>query len=103
MVLISERANNDLDDILEGLLHWSKHQLERAFVIQYVSELVEVCFQLDKLNYHANAHYQSHKHFGEKVYKFRRNKHTQWYVVYNIDISNNIIYVEKIISNYQTR
>ena len=66
MVLISERANDDLDDILEGLLHWSKHQLERAFVIQYVSELVDVCYQLDEISYHADTRYHSHTLRGKE-------------------------------------
>ena len=55
MVLFSNKANQDLDDIYEGLLNWKKIQLERSSVIDYVLNIVDVCATLDKSFFHTSA------------------------------------------------
>ena len=101
MVFYSIQAENDLDDLLEGLLTWKKHRLTREFCLSYFSNLVDVCDSLDTKTHHFSAVYETHKRYGEKVHKFVRNQNTTWYIIYDVDISNNV-YINKIISNYLT-
>lgn len=63
MVLFSNKANQDLDDIYEGLLSWKKIQLERNAVIDYVVNIVDVCATIDQTFFHADAQYPDHKEF----------------------------------------
>jgi hypothetical protein len=101
MVYYSEQADNDLDDILEGLLSWRRYALTREFCHNYISDIIDVCNGLDTKVYHTNAVYNIHKRYGAKVYKYSRNKNTVWYIIYNIDAFNNI-FVNKIMNNYLT-
>ena len=101
MVFYSIQADNDLDEILEGLLTWQKHTLTHEFCLSYISDLVNVCDSLDAKAIHFNTIYEIHKLYGDKVHKYIRNKNTTWYIIYNIDLSNNI-FINKIISNYLT-
>jgi len=66
MVLFSNKANQDLDDIYEGLLNWKIFQLERSFVIEYVVDIVDACATIDQTFFHADVQYPEHKEFGEK-------------------------------------
>jgi len=102
MVLFNEIANQDLEDIYNGLLNRGKFHLERSSVIDYVVSIVDVCGKLDQLSYHKNARYRLHKSFGDKVYLYRRNKNTTWYIIYDHDSSNNIVYIKHITSNHTT-
>ena len=60
MVFYSIQAENDLDEILDGLLTWEKHTLTRAFCLNYISELIEVCDSLDVKTSHFNTVYETH-------------------------------------------
>jgi len=101
MVYYSKQADDDLDDILEGLYTWRKYTLTREFCLSYVSDIIDICDSLDTKNVHYSTFYETHKRYGDKVYKYSRNKNTTWYIIYNIDSFNNI-YINKIISNYLT-
>ena len=101
MVFYSIQADNDLDEILEGLLTWHKHQLTREFCLSYISDLIDVCDSLDAKTFHFNTVYETHKQHGDKVHKFVRNRNTTWYIIYDIGLSKNV-YINKIISNYLT-
>ena len=101
MVYYSIEADNDLDEILEGLLSWRKCVLTREFCQSYISDIIDVCDSLDGKSIHFNTVYETHKLYGKKVHKYSRNKSTTWYIIYDID-SNNNIYINKIISNYLT-
>jgi len=101
MVYYSKQADDDLDDILEGLLTWRKCTLTHEFCLNYVSDLVDVCDSLDAETVHFSAFYETHKHYGKNVYKYVRNKSTTWYIIYDVDSYNNV-YVNKIISNHLT-
>ena len=101
MVYYSKQADADLDDILEGLLTWQKHTLTRELCLNYISELIDVCENLDAKIVHFDTFYEVHKRYGRKVHKYFRTKSTTWYIIYDIDSYNNI-YVNKIISNYLT-
>ena len=101
MVFYSKQADSDLDEILEGLLTWKKITLTREFCVDYVSDLIDVCEGLDSKTVHTNSSYETHKRYGEKVCKYSRNKNTTWYIIYDIDLYNNV-YINKIINNYLT-
>jgi hypothetical protein len=102
MVLFSDRANNDLDEILQGMLNWEKMTLTFEHISNYISDIIDVCDKLDQTNYHTNSKYQIHKQFGNKVYKYRRNRNTTWYILYDYNKQNNIVYIKHIISNHTT-
>jgi hypothetical protein len=101
MVYYSEQADYDLDDILQGLLTWKKIDLSREFCLSYVSDIIDVCDQLETRTYHSNTVYETHKRYGRKVYAYSRNRETTWYIIYNIDLLGNI-FINKIISNHLT-
>jgi len=101
MVYYSKQADTDLDDILDGLLAWRKIELTREFCLNYISDIIDVCDSLDTKTVHINAVYETHKRFGNKVYKYSRNRSTTWYIIYNTDLYNNV-YINKIISNHLT-
>jgi len=101
MVYYSKQADNDLDNILDGLLTWQKHTLSREFCLNYISDIIDVCDSLDTKEIHFNAVYETHKRYGNMVHKYSRNKSTTWYIIYDFDSYNNI-YINKIISNHLT-
>jgi len=74
MVLISEKANNDLHKILSGLIYWQKISLNREYCLKYVSDIMTVCRSIDKRSIHLNAIYSAHKKYGQKVYKYEETE-----------------------------
>jgi hypothetical protein len=48
-------AENDLSGIFIGLSLWKKHPLEFEHAMKYVDDIVDVCENLDKTNFHANV------------------------------------------------
>jgi hypothetical protein len=101
MVFISNQAKTDLDNIVIGLLEWEKIILTVPEVMQYVDDIVSICYQLDKATYHAKVRYKEHLKYGKYSYLYKRNRNTVWYVIYDIDSFDNV-FVNKIISNYLT-
>ena len=101
MVFVSQKAKNDLDNIVTGLLEWDKITLSVTEVMQYVDDISDICNLLDNYTYHNKAKYKEHLKYGKYAYPYKRNKNTTWYIIYDIDNNNNIL-VKKIISNYLT-
>lgn len=100
-VYISLQAVEDLNNIFTGLINWKKGALEIEHALQYVDDIEKSCYSIGYKTYHSKAKHPSHKLFGEKVFLYRRNPSTDWYIVYNIDHTNTI-FITKIISNYLT-
>ena len=103
MVIWNEGARTDLATILVALITWKKHasvSLEEAD--KYIEDIEKTGNAICKLSFHSNAIYDTHKVYGNKVYRYERNKRTQWYIIYNWDKINKIAYVNKIVSNYHT-
>ncbi|MCL2649582.1 MAG: hypothetical protein FWD60_00985 [Candidatus Azobacteroides sp.] len=100
MVYYSEVAKSDLKDILWKLANWEKHWLSYEHAEKYVDEIRAECDMIDKISFHFDAQYETHKRYGDKVHTYKRNANTIWYIIYNKTGEN--IYVEKIISNYMT-
>jgi hypothetical protein len=101
MVYYSNQAKIDLSGILIGLMEWDKHPLEFKHALQYVDDIYAICVSLEKKVYHANTVYSTHKLYGSKVHAYKRNQQTTWYIIYDLDRHGNV-YINKIISNYQT-
>jgi hypothetical protein len=101
MVFISKQAQIDMDSIVTGLLEWNKIILTVPEVMQYVDDIVAVCYELETSTHHYKAKYKEHLKYGTYAYSYKRNKNTTWYIIYNMDSSDNI-FVNKIISNYLT-
>jgi len=101
MVLINDKAKSDLENILNGLLVWKRFELSRDFVMEYLLDIVEVCYTIDKFSFHSRSTYELHKKFGKYVYCYKKNQNTSWYIIYNIN-EKGIIFVEKIINNHLT-
>ncbi len=101
MVYYSDEVREDIKVIRNGLLSWKKVVLEREFVLSYVKDLLAICESLDSKSIHLKTTYASHKRYGEKVYRYRRNPNTIWYIIYDVDKYGNV-FVNKIMSNYTT-
>lgn len=101
MVYYSEQVRYDLEAIRDGLLSWHKIALEYDFVISYMQDLLDLCDSLDTKKIHSKTTCSSHKRYGERVYRYRRNPSTIWYIIYNIDKHGNV-FINKIMSNYIT-
>ena len=101
MVIYSDTSIEDLQNILYGLVTWKKHPLNIEHAESYVDDIRVVCDHLDKISYHSETVHATHLRYGQKVYAYKRNRQTTWYIIYNIDFYNNI-YVQKIINNHIT-
>ena len=100
-VIISELAIDDLKNIFTALITWKKGALEMQHALLYVEDIEKQCLSIGQKTYHSKAVYSTHKLFGNKVYNYRRNATTSYYIIYNIDNKKNIL-ITKIISNYKT-
>lgn len=100
MVYLSEQAENDLYQILVGLATWEKHPLEFAHAASYVEDIRQIALSLDQKSHHFNCKFPQHKLYGAKFTRYRRNKSTVWYIIYNISPKADI-FIEKILSNYE--
>jgi hypothetical protein len=101
MVFINRQAKVDLDNIVIGMLKWTKIILTVPIVMKYVDDIVDICYKLDKIPVHILCKYELHKKYGKFVYNYKRNKKTNWYIIYNKDKNNNV-FVNKILNNYIT-
>jgi len=100
--IIALLLKNDLIEIFWGFMNWKKHPLEYNHASTYLDDIYEVCNKLDKTSYHATAQYQLHKQHGNNVYKYKRNKNTTWYIIYDFDILNNVVFIKHIMPNHTT-
>ncbi|MDR2086143.1 MAG: hypothetical protein LBP72_03100 [Dysgonamonadaceae bacterium] len=101
MVYYNPEALKDFENILYGLLLWPKHRLEAEHAKQYMRDMGKFCDSLDCNSFHAKSLYGFHKNYGDYVCRYKRNKNTVWYIIYNIDFYGNI-WIEKITNNYLT-
>ncbi len=102
MVISSLAARQDLEDILYGLVTWEKHPLEVTHAVSYIDDLTVEIDAICKQSFHLNCYYDQHKKYGEKVYRYKRNQNTHCHIIYDWDIFNRVVYINKIINNYLT-
>ena len=101
MVYYSFKAIEDLSDILTGLVCWVNHPLAIEHAIKYVSDIRMTYDKLHTKSFHFNTQFPAHKQYGQKVYNYKRNKRTNWYIIYNLDHHGNV-YIQRIITNHIT-
>ncbi len=102
MVCYSDVFIEDLQNLLYKLANWKKHPLGFEHAANYVRDIRTAADDICTKTAHRNCTYQTHKKYGEKVFTYRRNKNTQWYVIYDWDKDSHVAYVNKIINNYMT-
>ena len=105
MVLFNKSALDDIEEMFVGLLEWSigdNRQPIMTFdeVWNYRNDLFNVGNSLDTLLFNTKTQYDTHKKHGQFVYRYDRNRHTQWYFIY--DKTENNVFINKIISNHLT-
>ena len=100
-VYYSIQAAEDLENIFYGLALWEKHPMTLMQVENYVREIRRACDNLENAIVHRKCTYKIHQQYGIYVSTYRRNSSTVWYIIYNIDLQENIR-IEKIINNYMT-
>ncbi len=59
------------------------------------------CYSIEAKTYHFKTAKPEHKQYGSKIHTYKRNKQTQWFVIYEIDNLNNIL-INHITSNHLT-
>lgn len=101
MVYINEEVYIDLEQIFEGLYKWAKVYLSLEFMEEYIDDLLDQCYAIENTTHHFEASYHTHKQYGDYVYRFRRNPHTLWYIIYNMNEGGDI-FVNKVLSNHRT-
>ena len=105
MVFFNKSALDDIEEIFIGLLEWSTKDNQQPImtfdeVWNYRNDLFNVGNSLDTLSFDKKVQYNTHKQYGQFVYCYNRNQHTQWYFIY--DKTGNNVFINKIISNYLT-
>ena len=101
-VLIADKVYIEMQNIFQALIHWEKGAMEEEYAHKYIEDILSEIYLIPEKFYHANTTFASHKQFGKKVHKYRRNANTMWYIIYNIDSYKNI-YINKIFSNHLTK
>lgn len=101
MVFYSRQSEKDLNSIFSSLITWKKLNLSYDHAVTYHNAIVDVCDKLDRTSYHTMCVFTLHKRYGKYVYNYRRNRNTNWYIIYNKDKNTNI-YIQRIISNHIT-
>ena len=102
MVIYSEIARQELEDILYGLVTWKKHPLDFDHAKQYVADIRKDADTICTKFYHQNCSFELHKQYGEKVHVYSRSSQTQWYIIYNWQPLSRVAFVNKIMNNYLT-
>jgi hypothetical protein len=102
MVYYSNKSKDDLKIILWGLANWKKHPLGYNHAVSYVSDIRKEADTICTKLFHQNCIYKQHLNYGEKIHTYKRNTHTQWYIIYDWDAVNRVAYVLKILNNHLT-
>ncbi|GHT73583.1 hypothetical protein FACS189456_4160 [Bacteroidia bacterium] len=104
MVFYRHQARQDLRDIFDGLLQWKTKNghihMDYLAVVNYVSDIRAACESVAGITFHLLTKYIDHQQYGNYVVRYKRNKRTTWYIIYNIQ--GNDFFIEKIMNNYQT-
>jgi len=101
-VYFSKQAEQDLSDIVIGLLLWTKISISEEQAFQYVDDIYAEAYKISDLIYHQKCKYLMHCQYGEYQLKYKRNNRTTWYIIYDIIPYSRNVLINKIISNYMT-
>ena len=101
-VCFSVQAEQDLSDIVIGLLLLTKVSISEKEALRYVDDIYLMALTIPDMTYHTKCKYLIHRQYGKYHLKYKRNNRTEWYIIYDIDhVSQNIL-INKIISNHMT-
>ena len=101
-VYFNGQSEQDLSDIITGLLLWTKVSISEEQAHQYVDDIYSTAHTIPDLTYHQKCTYIVHKQYGEYQLKYKRNYRTTWYIIYDIDPKSDDMLINRIISNYMT-
>jgi hypothetical protein len=101
-VFFNVRAEQDMSDIVTGLLLWTKVSISEEEALKYVDDIYIMANSISDLTYHQKCKYFMHCQYGEYNFKYKRNYRTTWYIVYDIDPLSGDIFINRIISNHIT-
>jgi len=101
-VLFSKQSEKDLSNIIIGLLLWKKISITEEEALQYADDIYLIAHSILHLSYHQKCKYRIHQLYGEYQLKYKRNKRTTWYIIYDIELNSGNILINKIINNYIT-
>ena len=99
-VRFNKQAEQDLSNIIIGLLQWKKIKLTEEQALHYIDDIYDCALEISKAETHTLCKYKEHLEYGTYFVRYRRNSRTVWYIIYNV--YDNCIYIEKIINNYMT-
>ena len=103
-VFWKNQALYDLEDCIDSLMlsqNPNRPSLTYEEAIDYKNDIINFALSLRNRKTHTNCVYAIQKVFGEKAARYDRNKTTQYYIVYNLDLSGNI-QIERIMTNHIT-
>jgi hypothetical protein len=101
-VIFNEQSEQDLSDIIIGLLLWKKAKMTEEQAFQYVDDIYYIAYTIPNMSYHQKCKFKIHRRYGAYHLKYKRNNRTTWYIIYDIDTNSNDILIQRIISNYKT-
>ena len=101
-VFFNEQAEQDLSEIVIGLLLWTKISITEEEALQYADDIYLMAQTIPDLSYHQKCQYNMHRQYGKYQLKYKRNKRTTWYIIYDIEDDSGNVFINKVISNYMT-
>ena len=80
-VLFNKQAEQDLSNIIIGLLHWGKVKLTEEQALLYVDDIYECALEVSNAKAHIAYRYKEHLKYGAYFIRYRRNSRTVWYII----------------------
>ena len=101
-VFFNEQSEQDLSDIVVGLLLWTKVAITEEEAHRYADDIYDMAQSIPDLFNHKKCQYDIHRQYGEYQLNYKRNRRTTWYIIYDIEPNSGNILINKIISNHMT-
>ena len=101
-VFFNEQSEQDLSDIVIGLLLWTKISITEEEAFRYADDIYFAAQSIPDLLHHKKCQYNIHRQYGKYQLNYKRNRRTTWYIIYDIEPNSGNILINKIISNYKT-
>lgn len=102
-VYFNVQAEQDLSDIITGLLLWTKVSISEEEALGYADDIYLFAHTISELTHHQKCKYLMHRLYGEYHLKYKRNSRTTWYIIYDINPVSGDILINRIISNHITQ
>jgi hypothetical protein len=96
-VFFNEQSEQDLSDTVIGLLLWKKVTITEEEALRYADDVYEMAQSIPYLLQHKKCQYDAHEQYGKYQLKYRRNRRTTWYIIYDIEHNSGNILIELIV------